>query len=85
MPPPKTSDIRKPDCSDGGFDDILCDIDRYCGIIDQVTKDVCLETGILELWGFEDPAVYEALTVDKILDAVNKDTIYRCVEPIENF
>jgi hypothetical protein len=67
------NDLRKPDC-DGiaGFSDILCDVDRYCGIAEVITKSVCLETGILELWGLDDPNVYEELTEDSILEKLNQ-------------
>jgi hypothetical protein len=69
----KVDDLRKPDC-DGiaGFSDILCDVDRYCGKAEEITKLVCLETGILELWGLDDPNVYEELTEESILEKLNE-------------
>ena len=77
-PPPKP-DFRKPDCSDGGYDDILCDVDRYCGFIDGFTEDVCLETGILEIWGFKNSTAYETLDMDEILEKVNQNMTIRLV------
>jgi hypothetical protein len=40
--------------------------------MDTFTKEVCLETSILELWGFDKPEVFDTLTVDQILEQVNK-------------
>ena len=68
---------RKPDCSDGGLTDILCDVERYCFFFDQFTDEVCLETGILEIWGFENATAYDSLTVEQILEMVNQETVFR--------
>jgi hypothetical protein len=69
---------RKPNCTGGaGMDEILCDIPRYCFIADNITSEICLETGILELWGYGDPSIYENLTEEMILEKVNSDEIVR--------
>jgi len=38
--------------------------------IEAFTKEVCFETGILELWGYDDKT-YETLTKEEILASVN--------------
>jgi hypothetical protein len=69
---------RKPNCSDGaGFNDILCNVPLYCFVVDNFTSNVCLETGILELWGYDDPSVYENLTQESILERVNNNSTGR--------
>ena len=74
----KNSDFRNPDCSGiAGFQDILCDVGRYCGMVELYTEQVCLETGILELWGFSDPTVFENLTQKSILEKLNEEPIMR--------
>ena len=35
--------------------------------------EVCFETGVLELWGYDDPEVYDNLTPEAIEDLINKN------------
>lgn len=68
--------VKKPNCSSNhmDLDDLnLCQHDAYCQAFANVETD-CLETGILELWGYNS-SVYDNLTQEQILEDVNKDPL----------
>eukprot|EP00095_Tigriopus_kingsejongensis_P000433 maker-scaffold171_size289870-snap-gene-1.39 protein:Tk00433 transcript:maker-scaffold171_size289870-snap-gene-1.39-mRNA-1 annotation:"hypothetical protein DAPPUDRAFT_306990" len=69
--------LRQSPCDDpsaNDYDPSIClDSEIYCQVLDQSLSEACLETSILELFGYE-AETYDNLDEESILKKVNEDT-----------
>ena len=49
----------------------------YCSGLKSLLKPRCLETGVLELFTYDNETLYDELTTEEILDRINEDDLKR--------
>ena len=65
---------------DPDYDPSICvKTKTYCKGLNKLLIDRCFETGVLELWGYDNQSIYDELTTEKILQRVNEKDIKRYV------
>ena len=47
----------------------------YCQLLDFLLQKTCLESSILELWGYNNEQLYENLTYESVLERINQPNL----------